>query len=59
MYKKRIVKIKHKWHFVRLHYHQILLDSCIDSKIKVKLQKKVSYHETKVNNLNTTIRNFQ
>ncbi|MEL3970884.1 hypothetical protein AAEO50_01215 [Rossellomorea oryzaecorticis] len=38
------------WHSIRMHYHQALLDSCLDCRLKKKIQQKIMYHEMKLNN---------
>ncbi|MCA1065278.1 hypothetical protein LCL98_17800 [Rossellomorea aquimaris] len=44
-------QMKRKWHSLRIHYNLVLLDGCLDCRMKKKLQEKISYHEMKLNNL--------
>ncbi|MEO2076723.1 MAG: hypothetical protein ABGX20_15235 [Bacillus sp. (in: firmicutes)] len=42
-------KCKNEWHFFRMRYNELLLESCLDYELKSKLMKKISYHKTKLN----------
>lgn len=44
-------KMKRKWHSLRIHYNRVLLQDCLDCRLKKKLQEKISYHEMKLNDL--------
>ncbi|MGM0875048.1 MAG: hypothetical protein ACQEWV_09630 [Bacillota bacterium] len=46
-------KILYCWHFIRKNYHQELLESCRDYKLKEKLRKKIEYHKKKIDQLRT------
>lgn len=37
-------KFKREWHFFRMRYHELLLAGCLDYELKIKLQRKISYH---------------
>jgi hypothetical protein len=46
-----ISKIILNWHTFRVHYHELLLDSCLCEKIKAKLYTKIHYHRNKINEI--------
>ncbi|MGM0874111.1 MAG: hypothetical protein ACQEWV_04790 [Bacillota bacterium] len=48
-----ISKILYFWHFIRKNYHQELLESCRDYKLKEELRKKIEYHKKKIVQLST------
>lgn len=50
-YNKYLSALKFKWHSMKIHYHQALLEGCLDSQIKRKLHQKITYHEMKLNDL--------
>ncbi len=41
--------LRFKWHSIRIYYHQVLLEGCLDPHMKSKLQQKISYHQMKLN----------
>jgi hypothetical protein len=41
-------KLKLAWHSLRMHYHQALMEGCLDGQLKKKLQQKKIYHEMKM-----------
>ena len=43
-----ISKILHGWHYVRMNYHHVLVDSCINDKFRNELRSKLEYHKNKV-----------
>lgn len=43
-----ISKILHGWHYVRMNYHHVLVDSCINDKLRNELRNKLEYHKRKV-----------
>ncbi|WP_175990177.1 hypothetical protein [Bacillus sp. Marseille-Q1617] len=48
--KRLLSQLKFWWHSIRVHYHQALLDSCLDCRLQKKIQQKIMYHEMKLNN---------
>lgn len=46
-------KILYSWHFIRMNYHQELLESCLDYKLKEELRKKIDYHKKKIDQIST------
>ncbi|WP_064093127.1 hypothetical protein [Rossellomorea aquimaris] len=51
MNKGLLPELKYKWHLIRIHYHQVLLEGCLDCQIKEKLKGKITYHKMKLENL--------
>jgi len=45
-----ISKILHGWHYVRMNYHHVLVDSCINDKLRNEFSNKLEYHKRKVEN---------
>ncbi len=43
-----ISKMLYAWHYVRRNYHEELIESCLDYKLKAKLRNKYEYHEEKL-----------
>lgn len=37
-----------RWHFVRARYFNALFESCLDQKLKIKLEKQLNYHLNKI-----------
>jgi hypothetical protein len=37
--------IKNEWHYFRIRYHELLLESCLDHNLKYKIAKKITYHK--------------
>ena len=48
-----ISKIIYGWHYIRMNYHEELLDSCLDHRIKAELQYKYKYHEHRLEQIST------
>jgi hypothetical protein len=46
--KSMFSEVKLKWHSLRVHYNQALLDGCLDCHLKKKLKQKIAYHEMKM-----------
>lgn len=49
--KKMMFQLKFRWHSIRMHYHQALLESCLDCQLKKKIHQKIMYHEMKLKNI--------
>ncbi|SCC21873.1 hypothetical protein GA0061094_3173 [[Bacillus] enclensis] len=49
--KKMMFQLRFRWHSIRVRYHQALLESCLDSQLKQKIQQKIIYHEMKLKNI--------
>lgn len=49
-----ISMILYKWHYIRLQYHEFLLEGCLDERIKHNLIKKIKYHQIKLNEINSS-----
>jgi hypothetical protein len=45
-----VSKIIIEWHTRNRIYNSILLECCLDAIIQAKLQQKITYHTTKLNN---------
>jgi hypothetical protein len=48
-----ISKILYVWHHLRRNYHQELLRSCLDHRLKAKFRNKLDYHTKKLDHLNS------
>ncbi|MDQ0232741.1 hypothetical protein [Metabacillus malikii] len=48
-----ISKLLYSWHYIRKNYHEELLDSCLDRKLKEQLHSKFKYHQYKLEQLST------
>jgi hypothetical protein len=46
-----VSKIIIEWHTRNRIYNSILLECCLDAIIQAKLQQKITYHTTKLNEL--------
>lgn len=47
-WKPTVSNLKIRWHSLRAHYHHTLMEGCLDYKLREKIQKKITYHETKL-----------
>ncbi|PGO62590.1 hypothetical protein CN981_00205 [Priestia megaterium] len=41
-------KIFYHWHRIRLAFLELLIEGCVDQKIKNKLKSKINYHKQKM-----------
>lgn len=46
-----LLKIKLMWHTIRVRYHEILIQDCLDEGLKESLKIKLNYHRSKMTNL--------
>jgi hypothetical protein len=49
--RKMHLKVKTKWHTIGVGYYEMLLEGCLDSQLRHKLKKKISYHKLKMGQL--------
>lgn len=41
-------KMKTAWHKIRAMYHEILIQDCLDEKLKQSLTNKLNYHRSQL-----------